>query len=119
MFWDRKDKDQNSWGGLSKDTNLGEEIITHSLDTIFKENIKIALLKVDVEGAESLVFEGAKRLLSSGCIKHIAFEKNDTREKELGIEPGKSISILTEFGYSIKNMNPNHDGVSEYFAVLK
>jgi FkbM family methyltransferase len=119
LFWDVKDKNQNTWGGLSKDKNLNDEIITHSLDTIFKKNIEIAVLKVDVEGAESLVFEGAKRLLSCGCIKNIAFEINDEREKELGIKPGKTTSILTKFGYSIRNMNPNRAGVSEHFAVLK
>ena len=95
MFWDLKDATQNTWAGLSNNKNSGEKIITHSLDTIFEHNIEIILLKVDVEGAESFVFEGAKRLLIVAALKILHLKKM-LKEKKT------SISLQIDLFQSLK-----------------
>ena len=56
----------------------GLEIPATNLDEYVKQNnIKqITLIKIDVEGAEKLVIEGARRILEKGSVDAIQFEFN-------------------------------------------
>lgn len=59
----------------------------------------IALLKVDTEGFEHRVFEGAKSLLERTAIDAIYFEFCPALEKSAGVEVGSAVRVLERHGY--------------------
>ncbi|MFQ3597027.1 MAG: FkbM family methyltransferase [Chloroherpetonaceae bacterium] len=70
--------DQNSgWGHLGEDSRFKHTIVkTNTIDNFFEEKglEHIDLMKVDIEGAEDQLIEGAVRVLSEKRIKHIYME---------------------------------------------
>jgi len=118
MFFDLKDENQTTWGGLTHNQNLGTKIETKKFNDFWKTNDTIKLMKIDVEGAESWVLEGASNLLEKGLIQNIVYEENIEREKELGIKKNKSKEILMDNNYSVTALNPNQNGVCEYYATV-
>jgi len=58
------------------DMNMAEEVEMKTIDSFCEENNikKIDFLKLDVEGNELKVLEGAKRIMESGNVEHIQFE---------------------------------------------
>lgn len=82
---------------------------TAMLDWLF-ENEKIEsidLLKIDVEGAEPLVFGGMKNSLIEKKVKVIVFEVNKNLFK-YNFNSNKLIRLLEKFEYKIYNFQPNH-----------
>lgn len=71
--------------GMEKNaiSRRSENVKTERLDTLFDKNIPIRLLKIDVEGAEPYVFEGAASLLKEYTIDVIMFE---TLNESVGTE---------------------------------
>jgi Methyltransferase FkbM domain len=69
------------------------------------------LLKIDCEGSDYLVLEGARRLLENRRIKHIFFEENASRMEMLGIKSGASRRLLQGFGYQCVSI---YDTVPEF-----
>jgi FkbM family methyltransferase len=77
---------------------------TTTIDMILKEgpDRQVRALKVDVEGYESKVFEGASRLLRGKEAPLICFEFMDWAERRAeGINVGDSQRVLKGFGYDI------------------
>jgi FkbM family methyltransferase len=58
------------------DMNIEEKVEMRTIDSFCEENNiqKIDFLKLDVEGNELKVLEGAKKIMESGNIEHIQFE---------------------------------------------
>ncbi len=73
------------------------------LDTYADRNSidEIAFLKVDVEGFEAAVFQGARRLLSAQRAAVIYYEVCPRNSKNSGIDPELPTRILLENGYQI------------------
>lgn len=69
-------------------------IQTRCLDSLCDESLSFGVMKVDVEGAEAEVFEGANRLLSHHRIRDIIFE-------EYRPAPAPSFELLQSYGYKI------------------
>lgn len=69
------------------------------LDLIKKEE-KINFMKVDVEGAELLVFEGGKETIQNHKPK-IIFELNGQVTKRFDYNPVQVLMLLNELGYSL------------------
>lgn len=63
----------------------------------------VGLLKVDVEGHELAVFEGAARLLSSGAIRDILFEDHDA--------PSSRTRLLKEQGFVVVGLTERLRGL--------
>jgi FkbM family methyltransferase len=85
-----------------------------SLDDYLQENKieKVDLIKIDVEGAEYEVFEGAKNLLSSAHRPVIMFEALDTACMNFGVSWLDVVEKLKSFDYRI------HQGdAANYFAT--
>ncbi len=61
----------------------------------------VDLLKLDVEGAEYFVLQGATRLLSSSSPPMIVFEVNREMAEDLGSSPENIETLLNQLGYSI------------------
>lgn len=78
-------------------------VTVETLDSLLtKSDIdRVAVLKVDVEGAEAAVFTGAKRLLESASPPLIVFEFCDWAEQGAGTKPGDSQRLLKEMGYQM------------------
>jgi FkbM family methyltransferase len=64
------------------------------LDEVARDVERFGLIKVDVEGAEPLVFRGAANLLSQRRIRDIVFEEHRP-------PPAESMQLLTEHGYAL------------------
>jgi FkbM family methyltransferase len=99
-------------GGLAPTgmvTDLRVEMTT--LDDHFGPSQTIDVLKIDAEGADPLVLEGAEQLLRERRIRHIFFEHFEARMEYLGIGRNRPFEILTRYGYTITSINPG-----EYYA---
>jgi FkbM family methyltransferase len=86
-------------------STVGVRVIT--LDEVIGARV-VAGLKVDVEGAERLVLEGATRALSSHRIKLIQLEWNPYCEKLLGEDRTPVADLLRLHGYRL--FRPTEDG---------
>lgn len=78
------------------------KVSSTTLDTFVKNNNlkQVDLLKIDVEGAEQSVFDGAKTSLSKHVISVIVFEANP-KMKKYGTSSKKLISFIQQYGYSV------------------
>jgi len=100
-------EEEVGWGGVtgSEEQTVTEEskgtvrVAQRRLDEIVDG--PISLLKVDVEGAETWVFQGAEELLETQKVDRICFENNHVRARRLGIEQNASIDLLERYGYGI------------------
>ena len=97
--------------GTNSITNVFDEhtisIPCTTLDTYVKQqSIKdISLLKVDVEGYESLVFEGAKNLFSQRKIKVVYYEVCPEITRKADLLPSDATEKLVSHGYLIYRLN--------------
>lgn len=83
-------------------TDRATKVETISLDDLcVRSQPPISLLKVDVEGFESLVFKGGKSLLQSETAPSILFEFVDWAERSSGFTPGAAQTLLTNCGYRL------------------
>lgn len=62
---------------------------------------QVSLIKIDVEGFESHVFESGADLLSAETAPDIVFEFCDWAEQLSGVEVGRAQQILLDLGYSL------------------
>jgi len=77
----------------------GVEVEVRTLDSVLGDR-HIAGLKIDVEGAERLVIEGARQALTEHRIDLIQMEWSDVRSRELlGEVRGVTSDILADAGY--------------------
>lgn len=74
-----------------------------SLDTLMHGRA-VTFLKVDVEGAEPLVFRGARTVLASPSLKAVVFESNEPGSAALHVDPAESHQILQEFGFHLTRL---------------
>ncbi len=92
--------EQTGWGGFASDKTAGTvEVDVVRVDDMVSEKEQIALLKVDIEGADAWALMGCERLLKNRRVQKIWFEENKPRMKELGIVPGTAQRFLQSVGY--------------------
>jgi FkbM family methyltransferase len=110
--------DQTGWGGITYDDRGGSiEVEAVRLDTVLSRDNPIALLKVDTEGADTLVLLGCEDLLKRKMVREIWFEQNKPRMKLLGIDEDQAQAYLESLGYvCTPNGGPN-DPLVEWTAV--
>lgn len=111
-------EDQTGWGGLSlKDEMNTINVPVVTLDQFLTESSystsTIDVLKIDTEGADTWVLQGAYQLLKEKRIKHIFFEENKVRMSALGILSETAKDLLLSCGYQITPM-----GSGEWYATL-
>ncbi|MBD2391657.1 FkbM family methyltransferase [Aphanizomenon flos-aquae] len=111
-------EEQTGWGGLSlKDEMNTINVPVVTLDQFWAESSystsTIDMLKIDTEGADTWVLQGAYQLLKEKRIKHIFFEENKVRMSALGILSETAKDLLLSCGYQITPM-----GSGEWYATL-
>jgi methyltransferase, FkbM family len=82
------------------------EVQTDTLDNWWQENgcPAVTLIKMDVEGAEFFVLQGATKLLTT-CRPVILLEAHATNLKAYGLNVHKLLSAITEYGYKICSLD--------------
>ncbi len=113
LFFDTGPPEQTGWGGISSDSS-GDGLVkvpAVRLDDVITAP-EIALLKIDCEGADYLVLQGAEQLLRQKRVRHVCFEENVPRMQKLGIEPGSAAQYVRSLGYQCETFGEG----SEYHA---
>lgn len=103
MAFDPGPAEKASWGGLSLCPGEGAiEVEVVRLDDVVPPAERVEVLKVDVEGADFWVLEGARTLLASGRVEVVFFEENPERMRGLGIGPEAPRELLERHGYRVR-----------------
>jgi FkbM family methyltransferase len=114
-------KEQTGWGGLTGDTANENtiEVGIQRIDEIFDPSERIALLKIDVEGADTLVLLGCEKLLQEKRIKEIWYEQNRPRMRALNIKESLAEESLKSAGYTVRCAGDPSAEICEYQALPK
>ena len=99
--WDHMLSSLSNWSGQPTRTI---DVPGRSLDSLLSTGSipKPDVLKVDVEGAELMVFRGAERLLSqTDSPRAIIFEELNSSSRKLGIADGEAAEFLKAKGYTL------------------
>jgi FkbM family methyltransferase len=114
-------EDQTGWGGLVPVDAIGGEVSVPvvTLDEELKDVSFIDVLKIDTEGADTWVLEGAAFLLRQKRIRHVFFEENRQRMAQLDIKQGTVTEILRDAGYAVKVLDGGGSSdLTEYAASI-
>ncbi len=77
-------------------------VVTHPLDDIIPHSTPVGFIKLDVEGAESLVLNGAKRIMTSD--RPLVFcEFNDIVLRDAGSSADELLREFADLGYAPAN----------------
>ena len=109
---------QTGWGGAANGkTSNTVNVPAVRLDVILASEACIDVLKIDVEGAEPWVLEGAERLLSEQRVRQIFFETNKPRLAALDLPPDASEKLLQAAGYAVSPLGDPDAEVVEFGAA--
>ena len=94
------DSSRNSLGMRHGILSAPEEVETNTLDSIFGSDLpgRVDVMKLDVEGAEQLVFQGAREILLT-ALPAIIFEVQPAAATALGLSPRGAWDFLERMGY--------------------
>lgn len=108
------DKEFSSWSSLGKPemtTPDGRKVKPHRTETVQSETIdsfcaesdvgRINFLKIDVEGFELKVLNGAKRMLKAHLIDNICFEVSAVPLDASGVSTNQIVALLHSCGYEV------------------
>ena len=99
---------QTGQGGLvsSPKTELCKVEVV-SLDEEFRDSeLVIDVLKIDVEGADTWVLEGAATLFEQKRVRHVFFEQFPRRMDELGVPHRSAFDFLALRDYAVSELSP-------------
>lgn len=99
---------ESGWGRIENDENRNHltekfQVRSISIDQYLKENEidHVDLLKIDVEGAETLVLSGARQALEAQIFQTIICEINPEALAAFSSSPEEVIYLLTHRGYEV------------------
>lgn len=104
----------NSIYGLSKEDAEVIEVPMVSLDERFAPGTKIDVIKIDVEGAERLVFRGMARILQENPQIKIFMEFAPEHLLRAGVDPKEMLDYLSSKGLSYCAINENNGEIDTY-----
>jgi FkbM family methyltransferase len=96
--------EQTGWGGLAAAGAAGIVVPAVRLDDVLGDRA-VAVLKIDVEGADILVLQGCAGLLAERRIGTVFFENNPTRMRALGLAEDAAAALLAKHGYRAEPLN--------------
>lgn len=120
-FYERESHGIHSLGPHNKGSIRSTfDVEVTTLDELWQDRIKerIGLLKVDVEGFEADVFEGAARLLDEKLIDAVVFEFSPRIHKIRGLPADAPLRVLRSHGYAIFTLDGRPVAEGEELAAL-
>jgi FkbM family methyltransferase len=114
-FYLHQADDRNSLSAISSNSIV---IPTITLDEYIAENLisAVDLMKMDVEGAELLVLQGASKLISGRNAPTIMLEINGPALEGMGTSEGDLTALLNECGYELRTL-AQHSGYRNVLAT--
>lgn len=108
---------QTGWGSIAvTDASRTTEVEAVTLDGQFDGSETIDLLKIDTEGADFLVLQGAEGLLRAKRVRNIYFEMNIPGLRALGSGPDDVLRFLDAVGYRYACVDAPGRPVSTWYA---
>lgn len=85
------------------------QVACTTIDNYMSKNgiTRVDVMKIDVEGAESAVLKGAKKLLSSPHAPAIVLEYEESAQERFGSSCAEITSLLTAHGYTLERITPS------------
>ena len=118
LFFDLGPEDQRGWGGIASVRGERQiEVEAVRIDEEVANDEPVALLKVDVEGADAWALMGCDQLLRAKLVEEIWFEQNKPRMKTLGIQENAAQEYLESVGYCCTPHDNLDSAVVEWSAV--
>jgi FkbM family methyltransferase len=109
--------EQTGWGGVTRAGGEGMvRVECVRLDGALADVERIDVLKIDVEGADAWVIEGAAELLRSRRVRHVYFELNKPRMRLLEIADDTAVSCLRDAGYRVEALDDPDGEAVEFHA---
>lgn len=94
--------------GIPIEAMRGDDLIPGNLDFV----------KIDIEGAEGMAFEGMRRILSSPSVL-VMFEYNAKAVKNVGADPMKAFSILVANNFYLYPLNDARPAKQSPVEIIK
>ncbi|HID18118.1 TPA: FkbM family methyltransferase [Candidatus Bathyarchaeota archaeon] len=99
------------------------DIETTTLDEFFEDkNWKVDVVKIDVDGAESLVFSGMKKIVEQNRNLKVFMEFSPIKLKRFGTEPHKFLEKIMDWGFvvwTIEDGRRSLKNVHDFDELLK
>ena len=95
----------------------GVDVDVVRIDQVVSYDKPIALLKVDIEGADAWALMGSEQLLKTKTVKEVWFEQNKPRMQELGIPLNGAQDFLSSMGYSSSPNGATTGDLVEWTAI--
>ncbi|MFZ4767122.1 MAG: FkbM family methyltransferase, partial [Roseimicrobium sp.] len=94
--------EQTGWGGIAatSESSTSVTVPCFRLDERFSAD-DFTVVKIDCEGADPLVIEGASGLWQGTEVQHVFYEENTYRMAQLGLTPGSAKLQLERFGFRV------------------
>ena len=99
-----------SQDNLISSVKNGIEVQTTTLDSVLAANGRVDIIKIDIQGAEGLVFEGGQKLLQQKGPISIFLEFWPGGMKKLGTNPIKFLQSFIDNRFSISILDKGSDG---------
>lgn len=118
LRFDLGPEEQTGWGGFAAaGVGKGVEIDVVRIDEVVSCDKPIALLKVDIEGADAWALMGSEQLLKTKTVRYVWFEQNKPRMKELGIPLNAAQDFLSSLGYSSSPNGASSGDLVDWTAI--
>lgn len=109
---------QTGWGGLAPIGAAGSvEVEVVRVDEVAPDGEPVALLKVDIEGADAWALMGCDKMLRRRSVREVWFEQNKPRIRNLGISENAAQDYLRSIGYLPRPLNDAAGELVEWSAV--
>jgi FkbM family methyltransferase len=93
---------QTGWGSLAVgDASRCIDVDVCRVDDVLGGDERIAIMKIDTEGADPLVLRGCEKLLRRHMIDELYFEQNLEGMSRLGLAPDEPMELLKSHGYTV------------------
>lgn len=91
-------------------------VATRVLDDLVPHDKRVGFVKLDVEGAESLLLDGASRIMTSD--RPVVFcEFNDIVLRDAGSSASELLTKFADLGYAPAAEYPQGEGISDFLLV--
>lgn len=92
--------EQSGWGGIAvAGSGTALQVPVRRLEGVLSKLTVATTIKIDCEGADPWVLEGARELLLLPSVRNVFFEVNEPRQSALGIPLDASHAVLRSIGF--------------------